>query len=169
MKIAIIGYSGSGKSTLAQHLAKYYQIDMLHLDTVHHLPGWQVRERSESQKIVREFLDSHTDWVIDGTYSKLYFEERLENADHIIIFDFNRFHCLYRVIKRYFQYKDKTRPDMARGCNEKVDLAFTKWILYKGRTKAHRDRLKHIIIQYPDKVTVLKNQRQLTKFTNEFS
>ena len=142
MKIAIIGYSGSGKSTLAQFFAKCYQIDVLHLDAVHHLPGWQVRDRADSQRIVSEFLASHSDWIIDGTYSRLSFEERMKSADHIIVFNFNRFHCLYRVIKRYFTYKNKSRPDMAKGCNEKVDLEFIKWILYKGRTKAHRDRLK---------------------------
>ena len=124
MKIAIIGYSGSGKSTLAQILGKHYNIDILHLDTVHHLPGWGVRERSESQKIVADFLSSHNSWVIDGTYSKLSYHERMESADVIIVFRFNRFRCLYRVIKRYLQYKNTTRPDMAKGCNEKIDLAF---------------------------------------------
>ena len=169
MKIAIIGYSGSGKSTLAQILGKHYQIDVLHLDTVHHLAGWQVRERSQSQKIVRNFLDGHTDWVIDGTYSKLYFEERLESADAIIVLRFNRFACLWRVIKRYFRYKNTSRPDMAKGCNEKIDFQFTTWVLFKGRSAQARQRLKNLETNYKQKVTVIKNQRELTKFISNLT
>jgi Adenylate kinase and related kinases len=43
MKIAIIGYSGSGKSTLAAKLGKFYHAEVLHLDSVHFLPGWVER------------------------------------------------------------------------------------------------------------------------------
>jgi adenylate kinase family enzyme len=166
MKIAIIGYSGSGKSTLAQILGEHYNIEVLHLDTVHHLPGWGVRDRSESQKIVAEFLMAHSDWVIDGTYSKLSFEERMESSDRIVVLRFNRFRCLYRVIKRYFQYKNSTRPDMAPGCKEKVDAEFAWWVLYKGRGKAQRERFCQIESQYAEKVIVIKNQKQLNAFIN---
>ena len=43
MKIAILGYSGSGKSTLARELAKIYNTDILHFDTIQFLPNWEVR------------------------------------------------------------------------------------------------------------------------------
>ena len=63
-KIAIIGYSGSGKSTLAQILGKRYQCDVLHLDCVHWLPGWQERDVAEKNEIVSEFLDTHRRWIL---------------------------------------------------------------------------------------------------------
>jgi len=169
VKIAILGYSGSGKSTLAQKLAAHHALPVLHLDTVHHLPGWQVRDREESAKIVSDFLDANAEggWVIDGTYSKLSFERRLEEADLILLLLFNRFRCLYRVCKRYHTYKGKSRPDMAEGCAEKIDGEFLRWILWKGRTKLHRQRFRGIQTQYKDKVTVLKSQRQIDAFERE--
>ena len=37
MKICIIGFSGSGKSTLAKRLGEFYNINCLHLDSVHEI------------------------------------------------------------------------------------------------------------------------------------
>ena len=55
MKIAILGTSGSGKSTLAQTLGATYHAPVLHLDTVHFLPGWVERPLDEENAIVRRF------------------------------------------------------------------------------------------------------------------
>lgn len=164
MKIAIIGYSGAGKSTLARHLSEIYGLDVLHFDTVHFLPGWEIRSSEEKARITKEFLDTHSDWVIDGNYSKLYFERRMEEADLVILLLFNRFSCLYRAYTRYLRYKNKTRPDMAEGCREKFDLEFAKWILFEGRTKRARERYKKVIGQYGEKAVVIKNQKQLSAY-----
>ena len=80
MKIAVIGYSGSGKSTLAAALGKEYGADVLHLDSVHFLPGWKERPDEEKRRVVEAFLDSHDSWVIDGTYTKLFYERRTEET-----------------------------------------------------------------------------------------
>ena len=68
MKICIIGYSGSGKSTLAKRLGSFYNIPILHLDSVNFLPGWEVRDTNEMNSIVDDFLTSNESWVIDGNY-----------------------------------------------------------------------------------------------------
>lgn len=78
MKIAIVGYSGSGKSTLARELARKYHTDVLHFDTVQFLPDWKVRSDEEKKRITENFLDTHDSWVIDGNYTKLFFERRME-------------------------------------------------------------------------------------------
>ena len=101
MKIAIVGYSGSGKSTLARELARKYQIDVLHLDTVQFLPDWKIRSDEEKKKITENFLDTHDSWVIDGNYSTLFYERRMEEAEIIILLLFHRFSCLYRAYRRY--------------------------------------------------------------------
>ncbi len=164
MKISILGYSGSGKSTLAQKLGNKYEIDVLHLDTVQFLPGWEIRAEEEKQRITKEFLDTHTSWVIDGNYSGLYFEQRMQEADKIILLLFNRFSCLNRAFKRYRKYKNSTRPDMAEGCEEKFDIEFIKWILFGGRGKRAKRRYQGVISDYRDKVIVIKTQSKLDSF-----
>ncbi len=167
MKIAVIGYSGSGKSTLARKLGEKYGVDVLHLDAVHWLPGWQMRTREQKNAIVGKFMDTHDGWVIDGTYSKQHFDRRMSEADQIIFMNFNRFACLRRVIKRYRTYRGRTREDMGEGCNEKIDFDFVLWVLFKGRTRQVRERYRQVIKNYGDKVVVIKNQRQIDRFERE--
>ncbi len=169
MKIAIIGYSGSGKSTLARNLGTLLQLDVLHFDAVQFLPGWKIRTDEEKKKITKEFLDIHDAWVIDGNYSKLFYERRMAEADIIIIILFNRFSCLYRVVRRYIKYKGTTRPDMGVGCNEKLDWEFIKWILHDQRTKQAKSRYVQVYSQYREKVIIVKNQRQLDKCLEKIS
>jgi adenylate kinase family enzyme len=42
--------------------------------------------------------------------------------------DMPRIICIYRVIKRFFKYRNSSRPDMNEGCREKIDLPFLKWV-----------------------------------------
>lgn len=164
MKISIIGYSGSGKSTLAGFLGEQYQVPVLYLDKVHWLPGWNERETSEKQDIVHDFLNQNSGWVIDGNYSRLFFEERMEEADKIIFMNFNRVTCLFRAWKRYITYRGRTRESMTDGCDEKIDFEFVKWILHEGRSESHKKQFQAVQEKYSDKVVVLKNQRQLNRF-----
>ena len=163
MKIAIIGYSGSGKSTLARKLSEQYELPVLHFDRVQFRPNWEIRPQKSKEVMTRVFLDLHADWVIDGNYSKLYFERRMEEADVIILLLFNKLSCLYRVTRRYRKYKDQSRPDMAEGCKEKLDWEFVKWILRDGRTKESKARYQSVLDRYSEKTIVIKNQRQLNK------
>ena len=164
MKIAIIGYSGSGKSTLARQLAEAYNIPVLHFDKVQFRPNWEIRPQASKEIMTKTFLDLHKDWVIDGNYSKLSFERRMEEADVIILLLFNRISCLYRVTRRYLKYKNTTRSDMADGCKEKLDWEFVKWVLRDGRTKASKQRYQSVRDRYPEKTVVIKNQRQLDAY-----
>jgi len=167
MKIVIIGYSGSGKSTLAAKLGKHYNIPVLHLDKVHWLPGWQERKREDEQAIVTEFLDNNDSWIIDGTYTKLSYERRMNEADKIIILNFNRFTCLIRAFKRKKAYKNKTRDSITEGCEERINKEFFWWLIYKGRVKKKRRAMLKPAKQYPSKTIILKNQRQINKFEKE--
>jgi len=163
MKIALAGYSGAGKSTLAQRLGTQYGVPVLHLDTVQWVPGWRERDAEEQQRIVREFLDSHGAWVIDGNYSALCFERRMEEADRIVLLLLPRFVCLLRVLRRYRRWKGRTRPDMGEGCAEKVDAAFLRWVLWDGRTGRKRKRFAELARRYPDKTVVVRSRRALER------
>lgn len=169
MKIAILGYAGAGKSTLARQLGELYGAPVLHLDTVQFLPNWEERERSEKEKIVADFLDENSSWVIDGTYSGLHFDRRLEEADLIVMLLFNRFTCLSRVISRYRKFKGVSRPDMTDGCIEKLDGEFARWVLYEGRTAKRREKFKRTAKKFPEKTVIIKNQRRLDKFMKDLN
>lgn len=164
MKIAIIGYSGSGKSTLAVQLGKRNHTDVLHLDRVQWLPGWEERDLESKDRMVKEFMDTHDSWVIDGNYISLSYDRRMEEADLIIELLFGRIPCYVRAWKRYLTYKGKSRPDMTEGCSEKLDLEFTKWIFFGGRTKEKRKRYRVVRTKYPQKTLVFRNARQVKRF-----
>ncbi|MDD6160321.1 MAG: DNA topology modulation protein FlaR [Oscillospiraceae bacterium] len=164
VKIAVIGYSGSGKSTLARKLGEKFSTDVLHLDSVFWLPGWKERSGEDMCEQVKTFLDTHSDWVIDGNYSGILFERRMEEADRIVLMRFSAPACLRRAWKRYRQYRGHTRIDMGEGCPEKMDLEFIWWILYRGRRKSARDRLRQVMENYPEKVAVIRNQRELDAY-----
>ncbi len=165
MKIAIIGYSGCGKSSLAEALEEKLNLPVLYLDTVHHLPGWKARDRAETSQIVGEFLDKHseTGWIIDSTYRRHHFARRMEEADVILLLRFRRLACLSRAWKRYRTYKGKSRPSMTPGCEEKFDWEFVRWILWEGR-RSHDPIFDQVLEEYGDKVTVIRNQRQLDAY-----
>ena len=164
MRIALIGYSGSGKSTLARLLGERHSLPVLHLDSLHFLPGWVERPREEELRLVGEFLDKNEGWVIDGTYSKLHFDRRLAEADLILLFDFNRFSSFLRAWRRYRTYRGRTRADMAEGCPEKFDRAFRKWLLWEGRSRKSRERFRTVRKTYPEKCTVLRCQKDIDRF-----
>ncbi len=166
MKIAVIGYAGSGKSTLARTLGERYGIPVLHFDTVQFTPNWQERDREEAHRMVHEFMEN-PEWVIDGTYSKFEYERRMDEADQIIFLDLPRLSCFFRALKRYVSFRGKQRPDMADGCNEKMDLEFIWWLLWKGRTRQKREKFQRVLDAYPEKTMVLKNQREIDHFLRE--
>lgn len=169
MKIAVIGFSGSGKSTAARALGQKYGIEVLHLDRVHHMPGWQVRPLEEKRALVRQFLDEHkaVGWVIDGNYSALYWEERMQEADLILFMNFGRVPCLLRAVRRFWRYRGHTRADMGEGCKEKLDPTFVRWILWNSRTRAKTEKFRQVLVQYAEKVRVIKNQKELDEFYRE--
>ncbi len=166
MKIQIYGYSGSGKSTLAHDLGVKLGLPVLHMDTVHFLPGWQVREMDEKRRMVETFM-KNDDWVIDGNYTNLFYRERMEQADRIIFMNFNRLTCLRRVLRRYLENRGRSRVSMAEGCNEKIDAEFICWVLWGSRTRRARRRNADIAREYAPKTTILRNQRELDAFRQQ--
>jgi len=163
-RIVIIGNSGSGKSTLAQRLGRMYRCKVLHIDCVHWLPGWKERDKRGEKAIVASFLNQNKNWVIDGNYREICYGRRLNEATDIIYMSFNRGICLIRVIKRYMENRGKTRKSMTAGCEEKIGLEFIWWVLYKGRDKKHQNNYKAVCKKYPEKITILRNPRDVKRF-----
>ena len=169
MKIAIIGYSGAGKSTLATTLSSYYSIPKLHMDTLQFQPGWQDSDRDWMEAEMKNFLSEHTNWVIDGNYSWCYYEERMREADQIIFLNFSPLPCLFRAFKRFLTYRGKVRESMAAGCKEQFNWEFIRWILWDGRTKTAKERYQRVLETYPEKVIVLRSQKEIDQFLENLS
>lgn len=163
MKFAVIGYSGAGKSTLAARLGEIAGVPVLHLDKVQFLPGWEVRDLEESRAMVEEFLDRNRSggWVIDGNYTNFHYDRRMEEADLVFFLNFPRRICLPQALYRNWKYKEKSRESIAEGCNEKMDLEFLWWILYKGRSGERRRRNMELLERYPGKVIRLHSHREV--------
>ncbi|MCL1824161.1 MAG: DNA topology modulation protein [Oscillospiraceae bacterium] len=125
-RIMILGSSGSGKSTLATQLGKITGLPVVHLDRLFWNPGW---EETPKEKFAQKAQDAANgeNWIIDGNYTRT-MDFRLERADCIIFIDFNRYFCIYRVLKRRIQNHGKTRYDLGEDCIEKIDLPFLKWV-----------------------------------------
>lgn len=167
-RVMIIGFSGAGKSTLAAQIADLIGCKATHLDSLHWLPNWTENTPENERELLRPVIESEK-WVIDGNYSKVLYNERINAADTIIFLDFNRFLCLYRVLKRYFKYKGKNRPDMGTGCDEKLDFEFISWVLHKGRKPKMRKKrlklLKQLEAERPEKkIYILRTPKQVDGF-----
>ena len=163
MKIAIFGYSGAGKSTLAKRLAQEIGVEPLFLDRVHFMPNWVEREPEAARELVREEM-SKPHWVIDGNYTYLLREERMRDADEIIFLNYPRLICLFRAMKRHREFRGSTRESMADGCIERMNFEFAWWVFFEGRTRARVNGFWNIVRTYPQKTTVIRNDRALRRY-----
>ena len=159
-RIIIIGSSGGGKSTLARQLGDITGLPVIHLDKVFWNPGWVETPKDIWQEKVKELLKGEQ-WIIDGNYGGT-MELRAEAADTIIYLDFNRFICLYRVLKRRIQNQGKTRPDMCEGCKEKIDLEFIWWVWTYPKKKPKVEKL--LASLEGKNIIVLKSKKEVDGF-----
>lgn len=166
MKVAVLGYSGGGKSTLAAQLGRRLSCPVLHLDRVQYTADWRERDRSEALEMVERFMAQDA-WVIDGNYAGFLQERRLAEADRIVLLLLNRWSCLGRVWRRSRRFRNRTRPDMADGCIERLNPEFLWWVFWAGRTGPKRRRYRRIAAEYPEKTVVLRSQREIDRYWEE--
>ncbi len=126
-RIVIVGRSGSGKSTLARALGERLDLPVTHLDALYWQPGWQpTPDRAAFDRRVLEIVAGER-WIIDGGYSTT-LPERLERADTVVVMMAPLARWLWRVFLRIVTFRGESRPDMAPGCAERVDVEFLRYI-----------------------------------------
>lgn len=164
-KIMIIGSGRAGKSTLARKLGEKLNIEVFHLDSLLWRPNWEMVSRQEQREIQNDLIKKEQ-WIIDGNYGGT-MDVRLEAADTIIFMDFPRVICLYRAVKRYFQYRGKSRPDMVEGNDERLDWNFLKWIWNYPRDKRPGilKTLEWLALQ--KQVVILHSPKEVENFLSE--
>jgi adenylate kinase family enzyme len=161
-RIVIIGSGGAGKSTLARQLGEKLRLPVVHLDQLFWKPGWVETTQEEfDEKLARELAKPA--WIMDGNFNRT-IPHRLERCDTVIYLDFHRVTCLLGVLKRILTSYGKTRPDMAEGCPERLDLDFLKWVWNFNRD-GKRERYYRLLNEAKDVQTiVLKNRRMVKRF-----
>lgn len=162
-RAAIIGPGGAGKSTLARKLGEVTGLPVIHLDREHWRPGWVEPPRDEWESRVQE-LAAGERWIIDGNYGGT-METRIERADTIVFLDFGRVRCLRGVITRRIRYRNRTRPDMTEGCQERLTWQFLKWIWDYPKTK--RPGILEMLAEAQargKRVVVLRSYGEVTEF-----
>lgn len=162
-RILILGSSGSGKSTFANVLGDKLGMDVIHLDSYFWKPNWTEAPESEWNQTLIHLLRKES-WIMDGNYSNS-LKLRLEYADTVIFLDYNRLTCLYRCIKRYLKFRGTNRPELALGCNEKIDWDFFLWIW--KYPNAVKPKILSGVQEHPSvNMIILRGRRNATKFLN---
>lgn len=149
-RVLVIGPCGAGKSTLAVELAQNLVLPVYHMDQLNWQTGWVESSKDEIRRKLTEIVAADR-WLIDGNYGGT-LAERLERADTVIYLDYPIRLCLWRVIRRIWTYRGRTRPDMTEGCPERFDLEFLIYLICwnsgpKPRTEALLKGHEHKIIR----------------------
>lgn len=164
-KISIIGGSGTGKTTLAINLAKELNLPIYHIDGIHHLENWKIRNKDERDRMILEKI-SENKWIIDGTYTST-LKQRLDKADLIIYLDYSTISQLKGILGRYIKNYGREKKEIP-GCKEKVSLNFLVWVLFWRKNK-RSEIINNIDNIDKEKIIIFKNRRKLNKwYYNEF-
>ena len=149
----IVGPCGAGKSTLAVRLAERTGLPLFHMDKLAWKAGWVDSSKDEVlDRLAPVIADER--WLIEGTYGST-LGPRLLRADAVIYLDYPVTLCMGRLLRRYWRFRGRNRPDMTEGCPERFDPGFF-W--YAMRWNAGpRKRLEASLAAHSDKVIRLKS------------
>ncbi len=164
-RVLIVGSGGAGKSTFARLMGGITGLPVVHLDAHHWRSGWVEPSRDEWLATMRRLISGER-WIIDGNYSGVEFQVRLERADTIVLMDLPRRVCLWRALKR--PLSRTPRLDMPEGCPERFyDLEYLKFLRWIWRYSDNSlPRILDAIATHGDGITLhrLTSQREADEF-----
>ncbi|WP_018043173.1 hypothetical protein [Methylobacterium sp. 88A] len=159
-RVIVMGSPGSGKSTLARRLGAAHDLPVFHLDQAYFRPGWEPAPATEFRTEV-ERLAALPRWIIDGNYTDL-IGPRFEAADTLVYLDLPAWLTMARVIRRLAASYGRVRPDAARGCPERLDAEFLRYVWTWNRKR--RARNLALIERFPGKVVILASRAEQRRF-----
>lgn len=131
-RIALIGCGGSGKSTLARRMGNTLALPVHHLDRLYWKAEW-IETPTDEWTAIQQKLCAQPSWIINGNYGGT-METRLSRADVVVFLDLPAWSCLAGAIRRYLRYRGRTRPELTKGCPERLTGEYLGWI-WTGRRK----------------------------------
>ncbi len=157
-RVMILGCPGSGKSTFALALQKATHLPLHHLDKHFYESHWVERDRDEFLKIQRSIVETDA-WIIDGNSIKS-LEMRYAKADLVLYFNYPRWLCYGRIIKRLWD-KNVEIDDRAPACKETIHFKLLRYIWsFEERVS---EPLKILKKKYPDtRFIEIRNDEGLT-------
>lgn len=158
-RIIIVGNNGSGKSFLSKELSVITGLPLIHLDVEFWKPNWEKTLKDEWIKKQMDFI-AKDKWIIDGNHCST-MELRFKTADMIIFLDFNRFVCLFSILKR----NGTKRSDMPQYLEEKLDSEFLQFCKRMWNfSKTGKIAIMELHKKYPDKpFVIIKSRSKLKK------
>jgi len=167
MKITIFGRPGSGKTYFAYQLSKKLNLPLYHLDKYFFVANWVERDYQEFLDIQQKLVNQE-DWIIDGN-SLQSLEVRYSRAQVCIYFNYPRYICLWRILKRRF-FKDPNINDQPEGSKRIVRWKLIKYMwTFEYRLN---NRLTKQLIELKSKYPAVKfyeinNDKQRQKLFNQ--
>lgn len=166
-RILILGSGGAGKSTLARKIAQRTQLPIIHLDQYYWKPHWVESNKEEWTETVKELIQQKQ-WVMDGNYGGT-LELRIPRADTIIFLDTSRWTCLYRIFKRWLQYRNTSRPDITENCPEQLDWEFLHYIFTYPITRRPKILKRMKELKDTHQTYVLSSNKAIDQFLHAIS
>ena len=159
-RICIIGGSGTGKTTLANNLGEQLKLPVCHIDGIHHLENWKVRDKDERDKIILEKI-AEDKWIIDGTYHST-LKQRLDKSDYVIYLDYSTIAQIKGVLGRFLKNHGKEKEEIP-GCKEKMSWQFFWWVV-NWRKNKRQGIIEAIQETDSRKIHIFKSRRELNKW-----
>ena len=125
-RVLVIGSGGAGKSSFAERLGVRTGLPVTHLDALYWQPGWVPLPAAEWVATVAELVTRER-WILDGNFGGT-LERRLAACDTVVFLDLSRWVCLARVLRRWWRYRGRARPDMPSWCPEHLSAVYLHWI-----------------------------------------
>lgn len=167
MKLYIVGSVASGKTSLAKEISRLTGVVYFSLDEVAHKTdksqsdGNRRRSPEERDRIFTEIL-ARQDYIIEDT-GRVVFEEGMVRADRIILLETKPAVRRFRIIRRYIRQKLHLEE-----CSYTPNLNMLRHMFRWSRNYENgKDGVRERVLSYGQKVTVLKNKKQIREFIKQ--